>query len=141
MAPSSQKPRFGLPPNFVPRFQRVGRLLLLADNIYQLPDGREFVPETPTGTLAGGRHLYALLTIEQFAKGGRGSVFVKLDGRVFDYSVVQADPDLEMFDTGYTIHDLKRTGRYASSLPDENDRPSERREQNALSVQSTEPTE
>jgi len=94
---------------------------LIADNIYTLPDGREFVPGTPTGTLAGGRHLYALLTVEQFTKGGRGSVFVTLDGRVFDYSVVQADPDLEMFDTGYTIDQLKRTGRYVSSLSDEND--------------------
>ena len=43
------------------------------------------------------------------------------DGRVFDYSVVQSDPDLEMFDTGYTLHDLKRTGRYASSVTDEDD--------------------
>jgi hypothetical protein len=120
MAPSSQKPRFGLPPNFVPRFQRAGRVLLLADNIYSLPDGREFIPGTPTGTLAGGRHLYALLTVEQFVRGGRGSVFVRLDGRVFDYSVVQSDPDREMFDTGYTIHHLTRTGRYASSAPDEN---------------------
>lgn len=94
---------------------------MLADNIYSLPDGREFVPGTPTGTLAGARHLYALLTVEQSAGGKRGSVFVKLDGRVFDYSVVQKDPDLEMFDTGYTIDDLKRTGRYASSVSDEDD--------------------
>lgn len=121
MATSSQKPRFGLPPNFVPRFQRAGRVLLLADNIYSMPDGREFVPAPPTGTLAGGRHLYALLTVEQFVRGGRGSVFVRLDGRVFDYSVVQTDPDREMFDTGYTIHDLKRTGRYASTNADEDD--------------------
>jgi hypothetical protein len=94
---------------------------LLADNVYSLPDGREFVPGAPSGPLAGGRHLYALLTVEQFAKRGRGSVFVTLDGRVFDYSVVQTNLDLEMFDTGYTIHDLKRTGRYASSVSDEND--------------------
>jgi hypothetical protein len=113
----AQKPRFGLPPNFVPRFQRAGRFVLLEENIYSLPDGREFVPITPTGTLAGDRHLYALVTVEQFERGSRGSVFVTLDGRVFDYSVVQTDPDREIFDTGYTIHHLKRTGRYASSVP------------------------
>lgn len=112
------KPRFGLPPGFVPRFHRAGQFVLLDENIYCLPDGREFVPVTPTGTLAGDRHLYALLTIEQFVRGGRGSVFVKVDGRVCDYSVVQSNADLEMFDTGYTIHDLKRTGRYASSVSD-----------------------
>ncbi len=114
---TAQKPRFGLPPDFVPRFQRAGRFVLLDENIYSLPDGREFVPSTPTGTLAGDRHLYALLTVEQFKRGSKGSVFVKLDGRLFDYSVVQTDPDREMFDTGYTIHHLKRTGRYASLVP------------------------
>jgi len=55
--------------------------------------------------------------VEQFERGSRGSVFVTLDGRVFDYSIVQSDPDRGMFDTGYTIHHLKRTGRYASSAP------------------------
>jgi hypothetical protein len=115
--PTAQKPRFGLPQNFVPRFQRAGRFVLLDENIYSLPNGREFVPSTPKGPLAGDRHLYALVTVEQFGRGSRGSVFVTLDGRVFDYSVVQTDPDREMFDTGYTIHHLKRTGRYASSVP------------------------
>lgn len=113
---NAQKPRFGLPQNFVPRLQRAGRIVLLEENIYSLPDGREFVPSTPTGTLAGNRHLYALVTVEQFERGSRGSVFVTLDGRVFDYSVVQTDPDREMFDTGYTIQHLERTGRYASSV-------------------------
>src|SRR5262245_3500448 len=69
-ASSSQKPRFGLPAGFVPRFQRAGQVLLLDENIYVLPDEREFVPVTPTGTLAGDRHLYALLTVEQFSGGG-----------------------------------------------------------------------
>jgi hypothetical protein len=117
-ASSPSKPRLGLPPGFVPRFQRIGQVVLLYENIYCLPDGREFVPVTPTGTLARDRHLYALLTVQQFARDGRGSVFVRLDGRVFDYSVVQTNADLEMFDTGYTIHDLKRTGRYASPVSD-----------------------
>ena len=121
-ASSSSKPRFGLPAGFVPRFQRAGQVVLLDENIYSLPDGREFVPVTPTGTLARDRHLYALLTVEQFVRGGRGSVFVKLDGRVCDYSVVQTNPELEMFDTGYTIHDLKRTGRYAVLAKGETDR-------------------
>lgn len=113
-ASSSPRSRFGLPPGFVPRFHRAGQVVLIDENIYSLPDGREFVPVTPTGTLAGNRHLYALLTVEQFGRDGRGSIFVRLDGRVVDYSVVQPNPDLEMFDTGYTIHDLKRTGRYAA---------------------------
>jgi hypothetical protein len=110
----NQKPRFGLPDGFIPRFHRYGRLALLEENIYSLPDGKEFVPCRPTGTLGSGRHLYALLTIEQFGRGERGSVFVRLDGRVFDYSTDSVDPDLELFDTGFTIHDLERTGRYAS---------------------------
>jgi hypothetical protein len=94
------------------------KILFLAFNApADSPDGREFVPSTPKGPLAGDRHLYALVTVEQFGRGSRGSVFVTLDGRVFDYSVVQTDPDREMFDTGYTIHHLKRTGRYASSVP------------------------
>ena len=80
-----------------------------------MPDGKEFVPDHPTGTLAGSRHLYALLSVAQFEHGARGSVFIRLDGRIFDYSTVADDPEREMFDTGYTIHDLERTGRYASS--------------------------
>ncbi len=109
---SGQKQRFGLPEGFVPRFRRNIRAALLEGNVYRLPNGKEVVPCPPTGTLAAGRHLYALLTIEQFKRGGRGSVFIRIDGRVFDYSDI-GDPDREMFDTGYTIDDLVRTGRYA----------------------------
>jgi hypothetical protein len=88
----------------------------LEENVYGLPDGREYVPCQPTGTLASGRHLYALLTVSQFERGARGSVFIRLDGRIFDYSTVTNDPEREIFDTGYTINDLERTGRYASPL-------------------------
>ncbi|HEY8225758.1 MAG TPA: hypothetical protein VIG25_10800 [Pyrinomonadaceae bacterium] len=105
-----------MPTDFIPRFQRHGRSVLLEENIYSLPDGKEFVPCSPTGTLAGNRHLYALLTVSQFERGQRGSVFIRLDGRVFDYSIDQQDPAREIFDTGYTIQDLQRTGRYASRL-------------------------
>ena len=115
---SRQKQRFGLPEGFVPRFHRYGRLVLLEENIYRLPDGKEFVPCPATGTLAAGRHLYALLTVEQFERGRRGSVFVRIDGRLFDYSHDVGDPNREMFDTGYTIDDLVRTGRYASQSSD-----------------------
>lgn len=108
----------------MPRFHRYGRLVLLEENIYRLPDEREFVPCLPLGTLASGRHLYALLTVSQFERGARGSVFIRLDGRIFDYSTVDDDPEREIFDTGYTIHDLERTGRYAS--PDSSLHPSRR---------------
>jgi hypothetical protein len=111
---NAHKPRFGLPDGFIPRFHRYGRLVLLEENIYGLPDGREYVPCQPTGTLASGRHLYALLTVSQFERGERGSVFIRLEGRIFDYSTIADDPEREIFDTGYTIHDLERTGRYAS---------------------------
>jgi hypothetical protein len=111
---NAHKPRFGLPDGFIPRFHRYGRLVLLEENIYGLPDGREYVPCQPTGPLARGRHLYALLTVSQFERGERGSVFIRLDGRIFDYSTVADDPEREIFDTGYTINDLERTGRYAS---------------------------
>ena len=113
---SGLKPRFGLPDGFIPRFHRYGRLVLIEENIYSLPDGKEFVPCHPTGTLASGRHLYALLSVGQFERGERGSVFIRLDGRVFDYSNNAAEPDRDIFDTGYTIHDLERTGRYASPI-------------------------
>lgn len=108
----SPKQRFGLPEDFVPRLQRFGRGVLLESNIYRLPNGQEFIPCLPTGPL-GGRHLYALLTGEQHLRGSRGSVYVRGDGRIFDYSVVSANPLADMFDTGYTIYDLERTGRYA----------------------------
>ena len=110
------KQRFGLPQGFVPRLQRYGRSVLLELNVYCLPDGREFIPGRPTGTLGASRHLYALLTNEQYLKGKRGSVYVRTDGKIFDYSVDTNIPLGEIFDTGYTIADLERTGRYAPEL-------------------------
>lgn len=107
------KTRFGLPAGFTPRLQRNGRSVLLEDNVYRLPNGQEFIPQNPTGTLGKLRHLYALLTAVQYAGAKRGSVYVRTDGRIFDYGVDHGDPAREMFDTGYTIHDLERTGRYA----------------------------
>lgn len=109
---STVKHRFGLPKGFVPRLQRNGCSVLLEQNVYRLPNGQEFIPSLPTGTL-GGRHLYALLTVEQYLKGKRGSVYVRTDGRVFDYSVDNGVPLGDLFDTGYTTYDLERTGRYA----------------------------
>ncbi|HEV7746658.1 MAG TPA: hypothetical protein VGO56_16805 [Pyrinomonadaceae bacterium] len=111
--PDHLKQRFGLPQGFVPRLQRYGRSVLLELNVYCLPDGREFIPCRPTGTLGARRHLYALLTNEQYLKGKRGPVYVRTDGKIFDYSVDTNMPLGEIFDTGYTIADLERTGRYA----------------------------
>ena len=108
------KARFGLPEGFAPRLHRGARSALLEDNFYRLPNGTELIPQHPTGTLGKLRHLYALLTTEQYERARRGSVYIRTDGRVFDYSVDHGDPAREMFDTGYTIHDLERTGRYAS---------------------------
>jgi hypothetical protein len=107
------KPRFGLPDGFTPRLQQHGRTVLLEGNVYSLPSGQEFIPKCPTGTLGKLCHLYALLTVEQFEVGRRGSVYVRTDGRIFDYAVDHGDPSRDMFDTGYTIYDLERTGRYA----------------------------
>jgi hypothetical protein len=115
-APHLAKQRFGLPEGFVPRMQRYGRAVLLELNIYRLPDGQEFIPCRPSGTLGGRQHVYALVTSEQYLKGKRGSVYVRTDGRVFDYSVDKQEPDNDMFDTGYTLYDLERTGRYAPAL-------------------------
>lgn len=99
----------------MPRLQRYGRSALLEANIYRLPDGREFIPGHPRGTLARERHLYALITAEQSRQGQRGSVYIRHDGRIFDYSVDAANDSGDLFDTGYTIYDLERTGRYAPS--------------------------
>jgi len=107
------KQRFGLPKGFVPRLQRYGRAALLELNVYRLPDGQEFIPCHPKGTLGTRHHLYALLTGEQYLKGKRGSVYVRSDGRIFDYSVDSVNPLGDIFDTGYTLYDLERTGRYA----------------------------
>ncbi len=113
LKPRKPKPRFGLPDGYGPRLQKSGRSVLLEDNVYSLPSGQEFIPKYPTGTLGKLRHLYALLTVEQVEVGCRGSVYVHTDGRIFDYSVDHADPSRDLFDTGYTIYDLERTGRYA----------------------------
>lgn len=109
------KPRFGLPEAFTSRLQQHGRSVLIEDNVYSLPSRQEFIAKYPTGTLGTLRHLYALLTVEQFKNGRRGSIYVRSDGRIFDYSVDHTDPSRDMFDTGYTIQDLERTGRYAPS--------------------------
>jgi hypothetical protein len=109
------KSRFDLPEGFVPRLQRYGRGLLLEDNVYRLPDGQEFIPQAPTGTLGKFHHLYALVTAEQYRAGKRGSVYIRTDGRIFNYGADHADPAREIFDTGYTIYDLERTGRYAKT--------------------------
>lgn len=111
-----RKPRFGLPENFVPRLQRFGRGVLLELNIYRLPDGQEFIPAVPAGTLGQSQHLYALLTTEQYLQGKRGSVYVRSDGRIFDYSLNSINTATDFFDTGYTIYDLERTGHYAPPL-------------------------
>jgi len=113
ITPEPPKQRFGLPAGFVSRLQRHGRTVLLELNVYRLPNEKEFIPVRPTGTLGASRHLYALLSNEQYLKGKRGSVYVRTDGKIFDYSVDTGIPLGEMFDTGYTIADLQRTGRYA----------------------------
>ena len=110
------KQRFGLPEGFVPRLQRYARSVLLELNVYRLPNGQEFIPGRPSGTLGARRHLYALQTEEQYLKGKRGSVYVRTDGKILDYSVDTRIPLGDIFDTGYTIADLERTGRYAPDL-------------------------
>jgi hypothetical protein len=110
------KQRFGLPQGFVPRLQRYGRSVLLELNVYQLPNGQEFIPAHPRGTLGTRAHLYALLTNEQYLNRKRGSVYIRTDGRIFDYSVDSNSASGDLFDTGYTIYDLERTGRYAPDL-------------------------
>jgi hypothetical protein len=108
--------RFGLPAGFVSRLGRYGRAVLFEDNIYRLPTGVEFIPQPPAGTLGSRNHQYALLTIDQFVKRKRGSVYIRTDGRIFDYAFDHNSAEREMFDTGFTIHDLERTGRYAPEL-------------------------
>ena len=116
VAHETLKQRFGLPEGFVPRLQRYDRSVLLELNIYRLPNGEEFIPSRPSGTLGARRHLYALQTEEQYRKGKRGSVYVRTDGKIFDYSVDTRIALSDIFDTGYTIADLERTGRYAPAL-------------------------
>ena len=110
------KQRFGLPVGFISRRGRYGRTVLFEDNVYRLPNGQEFIPQPPAGTLGSRNHQYALLTAAQYLERKRGSVYVRTDGRIFDYAVDQNVPEREMFDTGFTIHDLERTGRYAPEL-------------------------
>jgi hypothetical protein len=112
----TSRQRFGLPEGFISRLQRNGRTVLLEDNVYSLPNGDEYIPCHPTGTLGRIRHLYALLTPAQHKERARGSVYIRTDGRIFDYSVDLANPEQEMFDTGYTIYDLERTGRYGTPI-------------------------
>jgi hypothetical protein len=116
LAQHGAKQRFGLPDGFLPRPHHYRRTVLIERNVYRLPTGQEFIPTLPTGTLGSRRHLYALLTNEQYLKSRRGSVYVRTDGKIFDYSVDTGTPLREMFDTGYTIGDLERTGRYAPEL-------------------------
>jgi len=108
--------RFGLPAGFAARPSRYGRSVLFEDNVYRLPNGTEFIPQPPAGTLGSRNHQYALLTSEQYLKRQRGSIYVRTDGRIFDYGHDHNEAQREMFDTGFTIHDLERTGRYAPEL-------------------------
>jgi hypothetical protein len=110
------KSRSGLPQDYGPRRNRYGRTRLLEQNIYRLPDGQEFVPCGPSGTLGSIGHRYALLTICQHDHQQRGSVYIRNDGRIFDYSKLALDSRTDLFDTGYTINDLERTGRYANKV-------------------------
>lgn len=113
----SSLPRSGLPQGFVlgpNRYRR--RTRLLKDNIYRLPDKREFVPAVPSGALGRVGHLYALLTEHQYQQSQRGSIYIRNDGRIFDYSGDSSATADELFDTGFTMDDLRRTGRYASRL-------------------------
>jgi len=109
------KQKLGLPDGFVARSLRSGRTSLIPENIYRLPNGKEFVPAEPSGPIGRGRHLYALLDLANDRNWKRGSVYVRTDGRIFDYSVDSTDPNREFFDTGYTVDDLERTGRYSTS--------------------------
>ncbi|HKR59027.1 MAG TPA: hypothetical protein VJS64_04780 [Pyrinomonadaceae bacterium] len=112
----NSKHRFGLPAGFVSRLNRYGRTILFQDNVYRLPNGIEFIPQPPAGTLGSRNHQYALLTPEQYEKRQRGSIYVRTDGRIFDYAFWHNAPERELFDTGFTIQDLERTGRYAPLL-------------------------
>ena len=116
LAKDQTKHRGGLPQGFISRVGRFGRTVLFEDNVYRLPNGLEFIPQAPSGTLGGRNHQYALLTLEQFQQRKRGSVYLRTDGRIFDYASDHGLPERELFDTGFTIHDLERTGRYAPKL-------------------------
>ena len=117
--------RSGLPKSFALKRNRHTRTLLLEENIYRLPDGREFVPREPSGVL-GGRHPYALLSPSQYHQRRNGSIYVRTDGRIFDYSKSTTDSQHDLFDTGFTIADLERTGRYADRLEERSKRVGEK---------------
>jgi len=112
----ASKQRFGLPAGFELHAPSFRRTVLLELNVYRLPDGQEFIVSFPKGTLASRRHLYALLTNEQYVKGVRGSVYVRTDGRIFNYAIDTGNAARELFDTGYSMADLERTGHYAPTL-------------------------
>ena len=103
------KHRFGLPDDFVPRLHRYGRSVLLQLNVYRLPNELEFIVCPPTGTL-GSRHLTPFSLQSSNLKGRRGSVYVRTDGRIFDYSVDNSIPLGDLFDTGFN----RRPGTYRS---------------------------
>jgi hypothetical protein len=46
----------------------------------------------------------------------RGSVYVRTDGRIFNYAIDTGNASRELFDTGYSMADLERTGHYAPTL-------------------------
>ena len=108
----STKSRAGLPSGFA-LVDRSQRSRLLEENIYRLPDGREFVPCIPRGALGTVGHRYALLTPDQFGQARNGSVYIRMDGRIFDYSNSSSSAR-DLFDTGFKMNDLERTGRYVS---------------------------
>jgi len=110
--PDISKARAGLPIGFT-LTNRSQRTRLLEDNVYRLPDGREFVPCIPQGALGAIGHRYALLTIEQYQQSRKGSVYIRMDGRIFDYSNAALSAN-DFFDTGFRMDDLERTGRYVS---------------------------
>jgi hypothetical protein len=108
-----QRSKSGLPKDFRCLPRRRERSRLLPENIYRLPDGREFIPVVPSVALGSLTHEYVLLTMIQYQERQRGSVYVRTDGRIFDYSSAETDSAQEFFDTGFTIADLARTGCYA----------------------------
>ena len=111
----SPKSRAGLPSGFS-LVDRSQRSRLLEENVYRLPDGREFVPCIPRGALGTIGHRYALLTLDQYTQSRRGSVYIRTDGRIFDYSDSSLTAN-DLFDTGFKMDDLERTGRYVSRPP------------------------
>ena len=120
---TSKKIRSGLPTGYRGHSSnRHSRTRLLEENIYRLPDGQEYVPSCPAGTLGTSGHRYALLTMVQYERRQRGSVYIRNDGRIFDYSKAFTGPRSELFDTGFTMDDLERTGRMRRGFRNRNDK-------------------